>query len=312
MKTCDHCGSTNPDAAKFCLDCGRALTDVPISSPHSTIESSLPPTLPPQPRIPPTVAAESSPIPPTVAAESSPIPPTVAAESSPIPPTEVKSYTIDPQKLQSLYQSVVSKQRKADIMFVLDCTGSMQGEIDAIRDAITHFADSITAESVRARVGLVEFRDRLFKEEHRVITFNGQIFTSDPMLFREQIAGLRAKGGGDEPESSLDAMMLALKQPFDPEANKVIVLITDAPPHIPDLQTRSMEEVMSRLREVAIDQVYLVMRTQDPNSQVYLKLLEGTRGLAFEIGKGDDFRSRAEDFKRTLMALGKTISTMTR
>jgi hypothetical protein len=33
--------------------------------------------------------------------------------------------------------------------------------------------------------------------------------------------------------------------------------------------------------------------------------------MAFELGKGDDFRSRAEHFKRTLMALGKTISAAT-
>jgi len=56
----------------------------------------------------------------------------------------------------------------------------------------------------------------------------------------------------------------------------------------------------------------VVMRTNDPNSQVYLKFLEGTRGVAFELGTGNDFRSRAEDFKRTLMALGKTISAATR
>jgi hypothetical protein len=34
--------------------------------------------------------------------------------------------------------------------------------------------------------------------------------------------------------------------------------------------------------------------------------------MAFDLGKGDDFRSRAENFKRTLMSLGKTISTATR
>ena len=50
------------------------------------------------------------------------------------------------------------------------------------------------------------------------------------------------------------------------------------------------------------------MQTQSTSSQVYLKLLEGTRGIAFELGKGNDFYSRAEHFKQTLMNLGKTIS----
>lgn len=203
-------------------------------------------------------------------------------------------------------------KRKADIMFVLDCTGSMQGEIDAIRDAIMAFADTIQSDGVRARVGLIEFRDRLIGEEARVLTFDGQPFTSDPAAFRKEVSVLRATGGGDEPESSLDAVMLALRQPFAADASKVIVLVTDASPHIPDKETKSVEDVSQTIRGAGIQQFYLVARVQDPKSQVYLKLIEGTSGLAFELGKGDDFRRRAEDFKRTLMALGKTISERTR
>lgn len=295
MKTCHHCGSTNPDAAKFCLECGNAFAVGIGAEPKS-----LPSTLPPKTRLPDLIASSAT----------SSVPGTVNASES--TPSQADSLDLGEFKALSLYQSVISKQRKADIVFVLDCTHSMQGEIDAVKDAIADFADTIEAEAVRARVGLIEFRDRLIREEHRVITFNGQPFTSDPKLFRQQIAHLRAHGGGDLPESSLDAVMLALQQPFAPEANKVIVLVTDAPPHIPDAETKSIEEVVGKMREVNVDQIYIVMQTQDPRSQVYLKLFEGTRGLAFEIGKGEDFRTRAEHFKRTLMALGKTISSATR
>jgi Mg-chelatase subunit ChlD len=208
--------------------------------------------------------------------------------------------------------SEIDSKRKADIMFVLDCTGSMQGEIDGIKEAITSFADAIESDGVRARVGLVEFRDRLIGEEHRVLKFDGQVFTNNPSSFRKEVSPLKASGGGDEPESSLDALMLALRQPFNAEGNKVIVLITDASPHIPDQETSSIETVTNEIKRVGINQMYLVIRTMQSNCQVYLKLLEGVRGQAFEIGKGDDFRSRTEDFKRTLMALGKTISAATR
>lgn len=188
----------------------------------------------------------------------------------------------------------------------------MQGEIDAIKNTIADFADSIQKEGVRARVGLIEFRDRLISEEQRVLSFDGEVFTNNPDAFRRQVAQLRASGGGDIPESSLDAMMLATQQPFNQDGNRVIVLITDAPPHIPDKSVETVEEVVSAIQAARIDQLYLVMRTQDKDSQVYLKFLEGIRGMAFELGKGDDFRDRAEDFKRTLMALGKTISEATR
>jgi Mg-chelatase subunit ChlD len=202
-------------------------------------------------------------------------------------------------------------RRKADILFVLDCTGSMQGEIDAIKDSIASFADTIKSDGVRARVGLIEFRDRLIGEEARVLTFGGQVFTDNPDLFREELAELEAAGGGDDPESSLDALMLALRQPFSPDANKVIVLITDAPPHIPDKETPNIETVIRAIQSMGISQLYIVMRTENTASQIYLRLLEGTRGLVFDLGQGDDFRTRAEHFKRTLMSLGKTISAAT-
>ena len=116
----------------------------------------------------------------------------------------------------------------------------MQGEIDGIKETIMEFADTIEKDGVRARVGLIEFRDRLINEEHRVLKFNGEVFTNNPNLFRQEVAKLRAYGGGDAPESSLDAVMLGLRQPFDSESNKVIVLVTDAPPHIPDQETQNI------------------------------------------------------------------------
>ncbi|MFN8472507.1 MAG: VWA domain-containing protein [Anaerolineae bacterium] len=264
MIRCANCGASNPDAARFCAECGGAL--VP-AEPVKSIE---------KPRGPATIDATGF------------------------------------AKALSTRAATLQGKKKTDVVFVLDCTGSMQGEIDAIKDAITAFADTIESEGVRVRVGLVEFRDRLIHEEARVLTFSGQPFTSDPAAFRREVSALRATGGGDAPESSLDAVMLALRQPYDPDANKVIVLVTDAPPHLPDQETRSIDEVVQAIRSVRVEQFYLVIRTEDQASQVYLKLLESSRGMAFELGKGDDFRKRAEDFKRTLMALGKTISSATR
>jgi len=237
---------------------------------------------------------------------------------APVDPTKSVEKPASSVDAASLAKSIAARaatlqgKRRADVMFVLDCTGSMQGEIDAIKDAITAFADTIESDGVRVRVGLIEFRDRLIGEEHRVLTFAGEPFTADPSIFRREVSTLRATGGGDEPESSLDAVRLALRQPFASDANKVIVLVTDAPPHIPDRETKSIEEVVEAVRSASVQQFYLVFRTGDPQSQVYLKLLEGTRGIAFELGTGDDFRHRAEDFKRTLMSLGKTISSATR
>lgn len=213
---------------------------------------------------------------------------------------------INNPKLQKLLQ-----KKQAEIMFVLDCTGSMQGEIDTIKTTITDFVDTIEKDNVRVKVGLIEFRDRLINEEHRVLKFNGEIFTNNPEIFRKEVEKITADGGGDIPESSLDAMMLALNQPFTSEVTKVIVLITDAPPHIPDQETKNIEEVIEKIKEKNIDQVHLVIRNQDEDSKVYHNLIGGLKGLSFELGEGEDFKQRSEHFKKTLKQLGKTISMMT-
>lgn len=282
MKYCPNCAAANADASRFCGECGVAVgAAAPIRTRHMPSDS----------------LARSRPV--------------VEAPTLVAAPVEDRP---DPTRLlRALTERTDGRPatRSADIMFVLDCTGSMRGEIDAIKDAITDFADTIKSDGVRVRVGLVAFRDRLFGEEHRALTFAGVPFTADPLAFRREVSGLSASGGGDAPESSLDAVMLALQQPFATDANKVIVLVTDAPPHIPDQDTRSIEEVVTRCREVGVKQMYLVIRAQDQASHVYLKLLEGVRGLAFDLGHNDDFKGRAADFTRTLMRLGKTISSMT-
>lgn len=199
------------------------------------------------------------------------------------------------------------KRRKADILFCLDCTGSMKGEMEAVKDTVAELSETMGKDGMHVRLGLIEFRDRLFGEEHKVHNFGGQVFTNDPAAFRCKVSGLKAGGGHDEPESSLDAIMLACSQPFDTGSTKVIVLITDAPPHIPDKEAKSIEEVIERIKETGIDHFYCAIRAEDPQSNIYRECIV-KYGMVFNLGRGDDFKARRESFKRILKSLGMTIT----
>lgn len=210
-------------------------------------------------------------------------------------------------------ESIVKQSKKiADIMFVFDCTGSMGGEIRAMQDAIIDFADSVMKDGLDIRLGLIEFRDRTIGEEHKCHLFSDGVFTKKIMEFQKAVDSLRATGGGPEPESSPDALMLALDQTFRDCPNKTIVLITDAPPHLPDKDTKSYGDVVKKMKKKDINQFYVVTMLKKSNCHVHLELLEGIQqfggdGLAFELSKKDE--DRKEHFKKVLRGLAKSISS---
>lgn len=215
--------------------------------------------------------------------------------------------TVDAGKLNDL-----NARRKADIMFVFDCTGSMSGEIRAMQDAIIDFASAVQADGLDIQLGLLEFRDRIVGEEHKLHKFDGSVFTKKMSEFQKAVDTLVAKGGGPEPESSPDALMYALDQEFRDTPNKTIVLITDAPPNIPDKSTKSYNEVIAKLEKKNINQFYVVTMLKQSSCHIHLKLLEGVQkyggdGLAFELSKKDE--DRKNHFKKVLMGLAKSISS---
>ncbi|MEA1944312.1 MAG: vWA domain-containing protein [Euryarchaeota archaeon] len=112
----------------------------------------------------------------------------------------------------------------ADIVFVFDDTGSMSWQIEDLKDTCISFADNLDASGVDYRLGLVTFKDD-------VTVINGGVLTPDATEFKGWIEDLVAEGGGDWAENSLDALGTATTYTFRPSAQKIFILITDAPPH---------------------------------------------------------------------------------
>lgn len=134
----------------------------------------------------------------------------------------------------------------ADIVFLIDISGSMAPAIDALKANIGTFVESLSkgegnnVSPVRDwRAKAVGYRDF----EHDPQAFIDNPFVSDVEALRGQLAGLAAEGGEDEPESLLDALFKVANmgqtdkgaQSTDParwryrsEAARVVVVFTDA------------------------------------------------------------------------------------
>src|SRR5271154_2506895 len=125
----------------------------------------------------------------------------------------------------------VGQGRPVDIVFVLDVTESMQPYIDAVKQNVIEFAQDLQSNSRDYRLGLVTFEDYVVSSYPDCNCAYRDSFTSDVKQFTDWVGTLNAGGGGDIPEDQLDALAYAAKFPFRPEAEGIIIIVTDAPPH---------------------------------------------------------------------------------
>ena len=125
----------------------------------------------------------------------------------------------------------VGQGRPVDIVFVLDVTESMQPYIDAVKQNVISFAQDLQSNSRDYRLGLVTFEDYVVSAYPDCNCAYRTSFTSDVKQFSDWVGSLHAGGGGDIPEDQLDALAYAAKFPFRPEAEGIVIIVTDAPPH---------------------------------------------------------------------------------
>lgn len=111
-----------------------------------------------------------------------------------------------------------------DIVFAIDTTGSMGNTVNNVINNIQSFFNSFESDSLNVRVGLTSFKD--LDVEGPFSTTNYGWF-EDPNALINQLKKLSITGGGDYPESALDALMKASKMKTRIGAEKHIVLITD-------------------------------------------------------------------------------------
>ena len=180
-----------------------------------------------------------------------------------------------------------------DVVFNFDATGSMQPYIDALKEMVIGFSKDLEANNIDVRLGLVEYRDVRIGEATKV---HG--FAESPEQFRGWIGSLHASGGGDEPESAIDAGYSGINElSFRDNATKVFVWITDASYHEPSENGQTMDALNEELVKRRII-TYVI----GPELPGYRRLADAMGGIFFDI------RNNPEEFRRIVTSLGKSIS----
>ena len=207
----------------------------------------------------------------------------------------------------------------ADIVFCFDVTGSMQPCIDGVKNNVRTFIDQLKAGSANQpvdwRAVAVGYRDI---GDGAAPAFEGFMnsFTNDFTTLYSQIDSLEAKGGGDEPESLLDALYKIgseLKWPNPIGAShRIIIVFTDATcqPEL-DPSTTSGDRSPNAVVTILSD-IHAKLFLYGPDFEIYRNVLATIPKSLFK-SLGADTEEVQRDIQNASFAdimaqLGKTVS----
>ena len=129
-----------------------------------------------------------------------------------------------------------------DMVFCVDVSGSMSPVLESVKEWITTGYRSLlqSSDSTRRNISVVRIRVIAFRDLNDDIRdlMASRFFVVEPdedsRHLRRFLDGLIASGGGDEPESALEALAVAINSPWVRLGNRqrsVIVLLTDSSAH---------------------------------------------------------------------------------
>jgi hypothetical protein len=123
---------------------------------------------------------------------------------------------------------------KAQIVFCVDTTGSMQPFIDQVKETIKRLVTELKkANILQSEYCFVGYRDHE-PQDRTYITkiYNDGEFTDARTIVEYIEKEVRAGGGGDVPEAVLDGLFdCATKVKWNKKSMKFVFHIADAPPH---------------------------------------------------------------------------------
>lgn len=112
------------------------------------------------------------------------------------------------ENIEQTFEFTLNVER-GDIVFLIDTTGSMSSTISGVSSQFSSILAALASDLPDAEYGVGSFKDYNYTGEGGTgdLPFIlGQQVTSDSGRVQTALSGLRATGGGDEPESSMEAL----------------------------------------------------------------------------------------------------------
>jgi len=189
----------------------------------------------------------------------------------------------------------------ADVVFVMDTSGSMSTVIEAVKNHIVTFVDSIQSNSqmpIDLRLGLVShFTDGGDRRGVRHWDF-----TSSVPDFKQALQSCD-KLPASADEFGLPALDRALDFPWRPVSRRFVVSFTDEPVeggHEPDMQRSQLQDLGAKFGQLRVNGFLI-----GPSCPDYDALGRFPRMIRVVLNQGE---LATYDFGRFLSDLGRTVS----
>ena len=150
---------------------------------------------------------------------------------------------------------VIDTTVPVDFVFVIDSTGSMGAYISSVKKNLTAFCQYLQSKNVNLNIAIIDYRDITCDgaDSTRIHSIGGKTFVSDADLAIEEFNSIEVDGGGDIPETAVDALSKLCSEsliPWRKGSNKFAFLLTDADSKEDTTSSsiKSMEDLIYQLR----------------------------------------------------------------
>ncbi len=180
----------------------------------------------------------------------------------------------------------LSASNLLDLIFVIDTTGSMRDDIDAVRADAINIINQVAAGGTDWRIAIVTYRDHPiapYGDPGDYVSNVDLPFSADQGEIVNRLNAIQVGGGGDTNEAVFAGLLRAIGQDWRPGSRKIIILMGDAPPHSPDPRegyTRSM--VLEAALAVDPANIYPIVIVDNNETRFeFQALADGSSGKLF-------------------------------
>jgi uncharacterized protein YegL len=173
-----------------------------------------------------------------------------------------------------------------DVVFLIDTTGSMGGELGEVKDRVRQLSDALRQErgQERVRIGVVAYRDK-----GDAYVTKRSLLESDVEVSFRFLAALTADGGGDGPEDVLSGLAAAIRDmnwDKSDEVEREVFLIGDAPPHLDYAGHVKPEQLLDEAQRARIVVHALGCRSLPTNGvEFFQRVAYATEGTYQHVGQ---------------------------